>query len=147
MKRLLLAIAIVLIWAGQGLAVESCTLTSELDNSYSGVPIWKHTWTWVSAADGTASCTGVDMHGRIVKVITDPGAAAPTADYDIVLNEDSADVMGGALTDRHTSSTQIAYPQKGTDAPGDVWVWGSVSAEVTAAGDTKGGEITIYLLP
>ena len=142
-----LVMSVFLLIPALSFGVESCALTSSIEKTYSGSEIIKYNWVWVSAADGTASCTGVNMYGRIVKVVTDPSATAPTASYDIDINEDGLDVMNAALDNRSATLNEQAFAQKGTDAPGDVYVAGAVSAEVSAAGDTKGGRITIYLIP
>ena len=41
---------------------------------------------------------------------TNPGATAPTANYDIVINDaDGLDIAWGLLANRHTSNTEIAF--------------------------------------
>ena len=54
------------------------------------------------------------MIGGILKyVTTNPGATAPTDLYDIVLEDkDGVDVMGGALSDRKTATSEVAYPKE-----------------------------------
>ena len=70
------------------------------------------TWT-ADASDGTVPNTSVTFSGWIVRVITNPGATAPTDDYDITVNDpddSSFDIMGGALADRDTANTEQVYP-------------------------------------
>lgn len=48
--------------------------------------------------------------GYIVRVVTNPGGTAPTDQYDITLTDaDGVDVMGGALANRHTTTSEQAY--------------------------------------
>ena len=57
-------------------------------------------------------------------VETNPGAVAPTADYDIVLNDvDGLDVAGGALLNRHTSVTEKVYLGAGYPVASGAWTW------------------------
>lgn len=70
-------------------------------------------WT-ADAADGSVPDTTLSgLYGYVVKAITNPGATAPTANYDIKLldaDDSTADVMNAALMDRHTTNTEIVYP-------------------------------------
>ena len=51
----------------------------------------------------------------IAWVTNDPGATAPTDNYDQVINNDvGGDVMGGALANRDTSVTEQAIPLAGS---------------------------------
>jgi len=142
-----MSLFLVLIFSTAVWGTESCTGSASVEKTYSGNDIIRYTWTWVSAADGTASCTAVNFYGRLVAVETDPGAAAPTDDYDIDINWGVTDIMGSALDNRDTANTEVAFPQKGTDFPDAVWLSGPLTAEVSAAGDTKGGAITLIIVP
>jgi hypothetical protein len=78
-------------------------------------------WT-ADASNGSVPDTSIAMHGYIVKAVTNPGSTAPTSNYDITLGDpdDSAlDVLGGALGNRHTSTTEQVYPLI-AGAPGTV---------------------------
>jgi hypothetical protein len=69
------------------------------------------------AADGSIASKASDksIHGWITKVITDPGATAPTADYDLTLSDpDGVDVMGGELNDRSATVSEQAMPLVGS---------------------------------
>ena len=83
------------------------------------------------------------LTGFIVKVDTNPDdVAAPTDLYDIVLNNaDGIDVMAGALANRSTSNSEQAIP---SDPP---YVDSELSLAISAAGATKKGTITIYMVP
>jgi hypothetical protein len=77
--------------------------------------MYLHEVTW-TADDATAAIADVTIPASDLKnyqgyylyrVITDPGATAPTDDYDIVLNDVySFDVMEGALGNRDTANTE-----------------------------------------
>jgi hypothetical protein len=106
---------------------------------------------WTSDGSGDASGTCTAISGEVIKAVTDPGAAAPTADYDIVLTDaDGLNILTGAnddLTDRHTSTTQEVYFWKelGTNA-GVLYpvVNGPITFTVSNAGDTKTGTIKLF---
>ena len=118
----------------------------------------KITLTWVSAAAGTVTqnicavftaaqkALGImnvrptKLRGFIVKVDTNPGATAPTDNYDITLtNADSVDVMEGALANRDTANTEQVIP---SDPP---YIDSELTLNIANAGDTKGGVIVIYM--
>lgn len=70
---------------------------------------------WVSGTDGDAgTATGTfEVDGEILKVVTNPGATAPTDDYDITLvDDDGHDVAEGTLGNRDTANTEVVYPFK-----------------------------------
>lgn len=55
----------------------------------------------------------VGVHGYLMKVITNPGATAPTDNYDIVINDaDDAtlDAANSLLLNRDTANTEAVYP-------------------------------------
>ncbi len=57
-------------------------------------------WTWTSAAGGAASDTTVGYYsGEVLCVVTDPGATAPTADYDLTITDsDGPDILTCSLS-------------------------------------------------
>lgn len=75
--------------------------------------------------------TGRDLKGFIFLVVTNPGTTAPTADYDIVLNDgDGIDIMGGELGDRSATVSEQAIPL--IDAAfGSRYVFGRVTPVIT----------------
>jgi len=97
----------------------------------------KFTWT----CDASGNVNGIDLppiNGLIERVATNP-TDGPTANYDIVLNdEDGIDVMGGGLADRHTTTSEQVIP---TSKPAVV---GVLTPVVTNAGVSKTGVIQIY---
>ena len=49
------------------------------------------------------------VDAELLSILTNPGATAPTANYDIVINDpNSLDVLQGAGANRHTSNTEQA---------------------------------------
>ena len=64
--------------------------------------------------DGSIPRTAIatKISGKLLALETNPGATAPTANYDIVLNDaDGIDVLGGAGANRHTTSSEkVALP-------------------------------------
>lgn len=78
--------------------------------------------------------TGWDIAGILQKVTTNPGATAPTDDYDIVLeDEDDVDVMGGAMANRDTANSEVAFPKEpaGTVNLNGVAVRGTLTFKLT----------------
>lgn len=111
-----------------------------------GNVIQKISIAWVSASDGTASGTFY-AHGFLVKVVTNPGSAAPTASYDITLVDDAGmDAAEGKLVDRHTTTTESVYPFV-SGAPTPVMLHGTHTFTIANAGDTKNGVCDLYVMP
>ncbi len=98
-------------------------------------------------ASGSASVTVADVNGVILRVTTNPGATAPTDNWDIaLLDEDGIDVLGGDGVDRDTANSESFCPSV---AFGDgfvpVAVSGSLTLNITNAGDAKVGSVIVYL--
>lgn len=97
---------------------------------------------WVSD-DTTGAVSGTTTHsysGRFIGLITDPGATAPTADYDITVTDtDGVDLLLGAGIDRHTSNTEFV-----AEASMAGVAHSKLTFNVTNAGNSKVGDI--YLL-
>ncbi|MEN6375532.1 MAG: hypothetical protein ABFD75_12260 [Smithella sp.] len=110
------------------------------------------TLSWVSDdATGAVSATTTtaitdQIAGKyIVLVVTDPGATAPTDDYDITITDaNGVDVMGGALANRDTANTEQALPLMGTFG-GPRPIATALTLNVTNAGNSKIGSVIIYL--
>lgn len=64
------------------------------------------------AAGTTVAIAETDVLGYwLCSMETNPGATAPTDDYDIVINSaGGADLLGGAGANRDQANTEIAYP-------------------------------------
>lgn len=127
MKKIaILLIVICLLIPTMSFAAGSVTATrTKIDVAFmAGRGIQKVVISWTAdAADGTVPSTSLNTalaaSGGIVPLVgwscymavTDPGATAPTDDYDIVLNDEyGADIFGTAINDRDTTSTEQAFP-------------------------------------
>ena len=70
-------------------------------------------WT-ADAADGSVPDTPIEgLYGYLLKVLTNPGATAPTDNYDIVLKEPddtTVDAANSLLLNRDTANSEAAYP-------------------------------------
>jgi len=102
----------------------------------------KISWAWTSDASGDADqVTSFPYTGVLERLVTDPGSTAPTADYDVVVNdEDGVDVLMGAGADRHTSTTEQVLASSLGCVVGDV-----LNLVVSNAGDTKEGTVHLYI--
>lgn len=106
------------------------------------------TWT-ADAADGSVPTKAVQLCGFLVKVLTNPGAVAPTANYDIACGDPkdtSYDACVGALANRHTSNTEVVAPVL-TSGTAPVFLCGSYLLAVTNNSvNSATGEIVFYLV-
>ena len=118
MKKLILSAIILLILApimamGAGTGTYTTSYNTVWDNTSSLAKIKVLT---VSITDDTAGTTVAlaenDVLGYFLcSMETNPGATAPTDDYDIVINTaGGADLLGGAGANRDTANTEIVYP-------------------------------------
>lgn len=98
-------------------------------------------WTWLSHTDGSASLvTPHQFHGEVLALVTDPGATAPTDNYDITITDaDGYDVLQGAGANRDTANTETAVP------PAKSIAFGALTLNITNAGDSKVGVVTLYI--
>lgn len=107
-------------------------------------------WTSDDAA-GTASGTTVHVSGYLLKGVTDPGTAAPTANYDITLTDpEGTNLLGNCqddLVDRHTSNTEVVdfVIAAGAQTGARPCVDDKITISVAAAGNAKTGQIIIYI--
>ncbi len=111
MKRALIVAAILLVLAGSALGAGSAgTCDAGVFQGPQHFGMIKHTCTFTSDdTTGAIPNTTVVLGGYLTRVTTDPGTLTDL--YDIVLNGPlGADIMGGALANRSTTSTQNAYP-------------------------------------
>lgn len=79
-----------------------------------GEMIEEHTFEWTADdANGSvpATQTSGEIYGFVTHAITNPGATAPTDNYDIVISdEDGLDIFTTNLTNRDTANSEIARP-------------------------------------
>jgi hypothetical protein len=105
----------------------------------------KIVWSWTSgtgAEGGTASgTTTAPFDGEILALITDPGATAPTDNYDVTVTDaDGHDVLLGAGADRDTVNTEyVAKASLGAVAAS------KLTLNITNAGDAKVGVVVLYV--
>ena len=129
MKKILSLLAALLVFL-PGVARGTCTITYD----DSGSPVQTLLFTCVTDTTGSATITGVTsrpVRGWVFQAETNPGTEAPTDDYDIVLNDAAgADVFNGALANRDTANTELAWPLIGT-IPTRSFVEGTLSIVVT----------------
>jgi hypothetical protein len=105
---------------------------------------------WTSDAAGAVTAT-INIAGLIHKVVTNPGATAPSANYDITLvDEDGIDIAQGLLANRHTTNSEEVYLYKEATLTGSVpaaipiFHAGALTLTIAAAGDSKQGVVRIY---
>lgn len=104
-------------------------------------------WTWTAAADGTltgggsALTTSNEYSGKVEALVTEPGASAPSVNYDItVSDDDSYDVLAGGGADRSDSATETVLASSlGIVANSKLTI------AVAAAGDGGQGVTTVYI--
>ncbi len=105
---------------------------------------------WISTAGGVAELfIGSALHGELIALVTDPGTAAPTANYGITIEDDkSIDILNDKGLLRHTTATE----QQSIFLDGVTTVLGflrpvstdNLTFKVAAAGDTKAGLAQLY---
>ena len=113
--------------------------------TYSSHETIKHVqWSWTSDASGDVSGTDtMVVSGVALRWATNPGSTAPTANYDIVVNdEDGIDIANGGLVNRHTSNSEHFIP--GGDADPGAAFLGKLSLVVSNAGNAKEGVLRMY---
>lgn len=110
MKRLFLAILLVFLlpslsWAAASTMVET-SATSPDSTKPGGIIIWTCTADSATAAFTTTTST-YNLYGYITRVVTNPGATAPTANYDLTITDsDGIDLVGGALMNRSATASE-----------------------------------------
>jgi len=147
MKKLLLSFLVFLLLSLPSIsfAASSCTI------DYQNIPggkILVFSWTAHTTGAFTAVETTAIIHGYITEVITDPGATAPTDDYDITLTcttMGGLDLMGTALTNRDTTTTEVAVPYFSAQ---NIYGWSRVDGKITlniTNNSTNAGNGTVYV--
>jgi len=112
---------------------------------------------WTSD-DTTGAVTGTSKKiiGTLIKAITDPGATAPTDNYDIAItDEEGINVLTACqsnLTNRDTANTEEVYflvkDAAGTPLAQPIHpvVSDKLTIAVTSAGNSKIGQLILYYL-
>lgn len=106
-------------------------------------------WT-ADAADGSVPNTVIQgLYGFCVKVITNPGSTAPTANYDIAFldpDDSGIDAFATLLNNRHTSNSEQVYPLiSGAATP--IFLAGDYTFNLTNnAVNSATGQVILYLV-
>jgi hypothetical protein len=116
MKKLLLALFLILIMATSAFAVGTVTITASTASVLNQKSRKIITLTWTAdSSDHTVPSTTInavtyEIEGwYLYSGETNPGGTAPTDNYDIVINDaDTVDIAGGMLMNRDTSNSEIA---------------------------------------
>ena len=106
-------------------------------------PVKKIAFDWTSDGSGDATGTTTNVFtGELLRLVTVPdGVAAPTDNYDIVINdEDGTDVLIGAGADRDTANTEQVIASSLGAVAND-----KLTIVVSNAGDTKSGVAYLYI--
>lgn len=100
------------------------------------------TFSWTSSAGGAADgTTTLPFDGKVILLETDPGATAPTDNYDVTVTDDEGhDVLLGAGANRDTADTEyVSEPNLGVVAHS------KLTLAVTNAGNAKQGTVTLWI--
>lgn len=111
--------------------------------THSSVKKIRASWTSGTAGEaGTASATTTNPYdGKLIAFVTDPGATAPTDDYDIVATDaDGDDILIGAGADRDTANTEVV-----AEASLGAVAGSKITLSVTNAGSAKQGVAILYI--
>jgi len=90
------------------------TVTQALTTEVDHIKVVTLTCT-ADASDGSFPATTLTVlpnngkGGRLLQMITDPGATAPQDNYDITLTNGGADMLLGGGANRDTANTEIAF--------------------------------------
>lgn len=104
---------------------------------------------------GSVVATTKKIVGRLVKGITDPGATAPTDNYDIAITDgEGVDVLGNCestLANRDTANTEEVYFLVKNGTPTGLALHPAVcdvlTVTVTNAGNSKVGQLILFYEP
>lgn len=147
------------------MAGSASTITYDNGHDHNGVhgSVRKILIDWTSDdTTGAVTATTGKIVGQLLKVVTDPGTPAPTANYDIAItDEEGVDVLSGlggtggtapSLANRHTSNTEVVHlwaeDSVTNVVPGSQpYVCDVLSVAITNAGNSKQGQIIIYYRP
>lgn len=107
------------------------------------------TVTWTAHTDGsvTSEAIDIDPQGYVFMVVTNPGAVAPTALYDITLTDaDGVDIMGGTLANRSATASEQVIPAVVSGIYGGRYVIGGLTLNLTNNSvNGAGGTVVIYV--
>ena len=111
----------------------------------------KLTIAWTSSAGGavseaiSAANMTIILGKNLAHFITDPGATAPTDNYDLtLLDAYGVDVLGGEGANRDTANSEQSVPALKSGVYGDRIMDTALIFTIAAAGDTKQGTVILY---
>lgn len=131
----------------------AATVTQKITFQSQQLVVLTINWTSANpAADFTADLNALLMQQITGKYFlyameTDPGATAPTDNYDVALNDaNGMDILGGAGADRDTENTEKVMPRiNGVEAP--VPIDGTITLSVANnAVNSANGTIKLYFI-
>ena len=104
--------------------------------------VHKISWAWTSDASGNADKVTVGNYaGEVLALFTNPGATAPSDDYDITITDaEGYDVMQAAGANRDTANNEYVVPAAKSVA------FGVLTLNVSNAGNAKQGLAVLYIL-
>lgn len=106
---------------------------------------------FTSASNGSATGTSPAVYGIIRRISTNPGAAAPTDDWDFTLTDaDGIDVAAAQGANRDTANSEhtsggVPLKDGTTTTTAAIAVGSALTLNVTNAGDTKDAVVTLYI--
>lgn len=106
--------------------------------------------TWTSDdSNGTVTGTSVfEVNGLVYGLTTNPGATAPTDNYDITItDEDGVDLLGGAAADRDTSNSEYVAAKDGGGNVVPIPCGGPITFNGSNMGNSKIGTARLWFLP
>lgn len=127
------------------------TLTTTQPQRFANSGISRHVIGWTSDASGNVTGDTPTIQGTLLRVVFNPGATAPTDNYDVTLTDPAGiDVLAGQGTDLDTAtSTDVAPLMPATDGTTTTAVPrvlnDVLSLSISNAGNAKTGEIILYV--
>jgi hypothetical protein len=101
----------------------------------------KAAWTSDDTTGAVEGTTTYAYSGQCLMLVTDPGATAPTDNYDIVIADDDAvDVLAGGGVNRDTANTETVLAAALGACAGS-----KLTFAVANAGNSKVGTIWLYI--
>ena len=152
MKKILLIGACMLLLQfviGSVAEAQSCSVGTGVETIYRPPGFRILDLAWTSTAGGAVTCETSRIDGYVTYIVTNPGATAPTDDYDIVLSDsDGIDISDGLLANRDTANTEqvipVVYDTGATDVFGSRAIFGPLTIAITNAGNALSGTLKIY---
>lgn len=138
MKRIVAALAALLLIVGQTFAASSITVTS----ANPGRNFTRYSVAWTSHTDGTVSNSFNVRAGNLVQIKFVPGSGGtqPTDLYDVtLLDADGFDVLAGAGANLSNASASMTVASSVRFVEG-----GALTLTIAAAGSGKTGTVVIW---